>query len=191
MNNFFIVVAIILPFIINQATASCANNAEINLKKVVQDPIFDPHIPFSLLEIASFRDLLSCSEEIENMAKRVLSALGPSENEKITIAFAMQSLRGQKYMAFIRYVTNLFKNNKISERVFSSAIFPGLEWNTYLQEHFSEPEVQALLRDIIQNTSYKSQFLDTTVSGEAFNTVLIMRRDGELPPIKGRAEQEQ
>jgi hypothetical protein len=166
MKIIFLALVLSLISLVKNAIAECEFDFNKKIHEVYRDPRADVSIPFSFLEIPTFKELLPCSEKNKDKVIALMEASGVDDKEKSIAAFSLQVLQGDQYLFFAEQMTDLFVRKLVSEKVFGSALFPGLEWNSYLQHNYNLLRVERMLQRIKLETNYRSNFLDATISGK-------------------------
>lgn len=166
----------------NNAIANCKFDFNKKIEAIRSDSRLHVEITVSLTTIPEFRELFVCSPQNQRYARKLLNSSKTGEVEKFIVVLSSQSLKGDDYLSFIEYMIELYRKKKVSDLVFEYALIPGFKWNTFLAEHYTEPRVKVLLGKIMNTTKFRSETLDAIMSGDALETVIQMRKDGELSP---------
>lgn len=154
-----------------KAAGECSSVSE-KIATIGDSPVADfiVQIPASLWEIDSFVDVYKSGPECWQTLMRFAESEEASSRERVIAAYAMQSLRGEDYMSFVARSWALYRSGRLDKEYFRAAVLPGLEWNTYLQEHHAEPRVRAFLTEILESGLYDSDYLRATISGIQFES---------------------
>lgn len=132
------------------------------------------------------RDFIQVYEEPQKHVKDALELLksDAGKTAKLIAAYSMQKLPAPDYLKFVDAVLELRKTGRVSAKVYRTAVFPTLEWNTMLQENYADPAVIAFLKKAraAAKSDEDKKYIDRILSGAAAQDVEDMRDSGTLKP---------
>lgn len=114
----------------------------------------------------------------------VLRTPEPSEIQKTIAALSMQRLPLEEFVGFSEQVLRYYEAGRVSESVFTNAVFCSYDWNTTFAENFTDPSVQRLLNFVLASPAVgdplKAFVRDEILSGNGRQVVLDLRHAGEI-----------
>jgi hypothetical protein len=105
-----------------------------------------------------------------------------SYEEQNVFVLSMQRLDFRTYLDFIDIMYAEYCDKKIEKSILIRAVFPNLDWNTYLEEHFKDRRVIAFLQKIKNDSTLKDErgYVDYIFAGKAALDVRDLREIGQI-----------
>lgn len=132
--------------------------------------VVDLTVANDLHDIDEFNNIYHHPEVYLDSAKKYLHD-NNDEEKKLIVIFAMRRLRLDKYISFIRFCTELYQNDKITENLLEQTIFSEFDDYDYrIIKNYDNQEVKNALRSIRNLKNIEPNFrnnLDHVISGKA------------------------
>ncbi len=105
-----------------------------------------------------------------------------SYEEQNLFVLSMQRLNFKTYLDFIDILYAEYCDKKIEKSILIRGVFPNLDWNTYLEEHFKDRKVIAFLQKIKNDSTLRDEwgYIDYISAGKAALDVRDLREIGQI-----------
>jgi hypothetical protein len=138
-----------------------------------------------LLENATLRGLYSRSSDNENATRSIVQDPGVGEEAKHLAVLTMQCLPLDSYVELLRFLHDQVRAGLCSEALLADAVFPGEQWGTVIAEHYRDPQVANLLKEILADarTSKLRDRVESVLDGDAARYIDHLRETGGEAPV--------
>lgn len=140
----------------------------------IEQFVVDLTAPSDLLDSPAFMAVREDALRWKREALKLVASTKASDQQKMIVVLAMQSLPKEQYPSFLASVSDLFVDKKCSERVLSVAIAPGTEWSVSVLECYRNQMIVASLeaaRDAEHASANIRRLIARVLSGEALANV--------------------
>ena len=87
-----------------------------------------------------------------------------------------------QHLDFVDAIYIVYRDKKIEKSILMRALFPSLDWNTYLEEHFEDRRVIAFLKKLKSDSTLndKWDYIEDILAGKAALNVRDLREIGQI-----------